>query len=106
MIHAGALNKKITIQYQAKARDSFGAEVITWTDAATVWAKITPLRGKEFFAAQQINAESTIKISIRYRSNINTTMRLKYGSRYFYILEMHNVDERSEELLFYCKEVV
>ena len=106
MIHAGELNKRVTIQYQAIARDSYGAETITWTDVDTVWAKIQPLRGREYFDAKQIQAEASIKISIRYRTGINPTMRLKYADRYFYILEMQNVDERGEELMMLCKEVV
>lgn len=105
MINAGKLKKRLTIQYQSTTQDSYGADTVTWTELDTVWGKITPLLGREYFAAQQIHSEAKLKISIRYRTGIDTTMRVKYGNRYFYILEMQNVEERGEELLFLCKEV-
>jgi SPP1 family predicted phage head-tail adaptor len=104
MINAGELNKKITIEYQSKTLNDCGFEAITWTVLASVWSKITPLSGREFFAAQQAQSEASVKILTRYRSGIDTTMRFKFGNKYYYILSIQNVDEANKELVFLCKE--
>lgn len=105
MICAGELNKKVVLQSYTTSQDSYGAEVKTYSDTATVWAKTTPLKGREYFQAKQINAEIELEIKIRYRS-VNPKMRIKFGARYFEILSVINVDEKNEELLLMCKEVV
>lgn len=104
MINAGELNKLVTLQVPEQIRDSYGEEIITWQNVTTLWAKIQPLTGRELYAAQQLHAESKVKIIIRYRSDMDTTKRLFYGNRYFYILSCHNTMESNEELVLLCRE--
>jgi SPP1 family predicted phage head-tail adaptor len=106
MICARELNKRITFQSQSSTQDSFGQPVDTWSDVATVWAGIITTGGKEFYAAQKLHAETTAVMKIRYRTDLLPTMRIKYGSRYFDILAINDVDEGHREMLITCKEVV
>lgn len=106
MINAGDLDKRVIIQYPALSRDSYGAETQTWTDLVTVWAGIITDSGREFFAAQKINSEVTAVIKIRYRADIKTTMRIKYGNRFFDILFVNDVNQGHEELQLLCKEII
>lgn len=106
MIHAGELNKLVTLQAPEQIRDSYGEEIITWQNVTTIWAKIQPLTGRELYAAQQLHAESKVKIVIRYRSDMDTTKRLYYANRYFEILYIANYDESNIELAILAKEVV
>lgn len=105
-MNAGSLRYSIKIQQKNVTRDSFGAETIAWTDVATVWAAIEPLQGREFFNAQQVNAEVTTRIRVRYRSGVTPAMRMLLGSRVFDIQSVINLDERNRELHLMCKEVV
>ncbi|MDA8212164.1 MAG: phage head closure protein [Clostridia bacterium] len=105
-MNAGELRHRVKIQQKSVTRDSFGAESVTWSDVATVWAVVEPLRGREFFGAQQVNAEVTTRIRIRYRSGVVPTMRALYGSRVYDIQSVINLDERNRELQLMCKEVV
>jgi SPP1 family predicted phage head-tail adaptor len=105
-INAGMLDKRITIQYQSKMQDSYGSEVITWTDLKTVWANVKPLSGREYNTAKQLYSESTTKITIRYRTGLDTSMRFFYNNKYYYILNVVNSDEKNEELVLLCKEVI
>lgn len=100
----GRLRHRITIQKYTATRDSFGADVEDWTDIANVWASITPVSGKEYYAAQQINAEITTKITIRYIKDINPKMRVVFKDRMFEILSVINSEERNIELNLMCKE--
>lgn len=107
VINAGELNKRVTIQKQTKTRDSFGAEIISWIDENTVWAKfLSANKRSEINMMNQNYFEATAKICIRFCTGINKTMRLKYGNRYFEIIEIQNVEEKNVELLLLCKELL
>jgi SPP1 family predicted phage head-tail adaptor len=104
-IKAGGLNKRLIIQYQVKAQDTFGAEAITWTTLDTVWGNVKPVSGKEVYRLQQMKVEADFIVTIRYRTGLDETMRVKFGSRYFEIKYIQNTDEAKVELVMYCKEV-
>ena len=106
MISAGELNKRIILQIAQLKQDSYGEPIETWTDIATVWANIITSGGREFYAAQKMNAETTAVIKMRYRAAMHTRFRIKYGNRYFEILSIADPEEHHESLLLSCKEVV
>lgn len=79
----GELRHRITIQEKSVTRASNGEENETWASIATVpevWAKVEPLRGREFFAAQETQSSIDYRITIRYRSDLDRTMRVVWGS--------------------------
>jgi len=106
-VKIGDLRHRITIQQPIEIRNEVG-EVIqsAWQDFTTVWAAIEPLRGREYFDAQQINAEVTSRIRIRYRPGIKPKMRVVYGERIFDIQSVIDVEERHKEIHLMCKEVI
>ena len=61
----GKLNKRVILQSPVETRDDHGGYAESWTDVATVWAAIEPLRGQELYNAQQMNALASVKIRIR-----------------------------------------
>ena len=103
-MRAGMLRHKVVIQQNIPTRDSYGAEVEVWTDYAVVWASIEPARGREFWESQQVNAEVTGKIRIRYLAGVTPMMRVKHGSRIFEIISVINPEERNRELQLMVKE--
>jgi len=68
---------RLTFQTSAEVGDGAGGEVSHWQDAFTVWGLVEPLSGREFFASQQIKKEVSHKVTVRYRPDIVTTMRIK-----------------------------
>lgn len=107
MIPAGQLDKRITLQSPTISYDSYNEPITTYNDIATVWARIRYKKGREIFQGRQTIAEMPVEIAIRYRADVISTWRIKYGNRYFLIIAPPvNVDERNENLLLYCKEVV
>lgn len=100
----GDLNKRITLQYQAKAPDGMGTSTVTWTDIATVWAAIWPVSASEQVKAMGTVQTITHRIRIRYRSVLKSSWRIKYGNRYFAIVGVTNPEERNEFLDILCKE--
>lgn len=53
-----------------------GEVIVGYESLATIWGQIRPLTGREFFAAQQIQADVTTEIRIRYRTGIDSTIRI------------------------------
>ena len=73
----GWLNKRVTIEQKSVTRAANGEEIVAWVPHATpVWASILPLRGREFFAAAQMQGAADIKVTIRYRPTVARDMRI------------------------------
>ena len=106
MIEIGKLRQRITVQQRSQSRDSYGATKKGWTHFATCWAAVEPLSGKEFWNAQQINAEITTRVRIRYREGIKPTMRILFGSHILEIKAITNPEEAKRELQILCGEKV
>ena len=105
---AGRLDRRITLQRQvASGQDAYGAPQTSWEDVATVWAAVEPVSGREFWAQQQVQAEATIRLIIRYRADITAEMRAVMGARVF-ALVAPPIDwrDRHEFLQLMCSEGV
>lgn len=83
-MRAGRLDRLITIEQPIESTDpSYGAPIQTWATLAQVWAQVKPVRGSEYFAAQQMNARVDTVFKIRYRSDLTTKMRISYGGELY-----------------------
>ena len=103
----GALRHRVLIQQLLEgspSQNAGGESSEDWSDVATVYAAVEPLRGREVFAAQQISSEITGTIRIRYRSGVNSKMRCVFQSRNYDIFAVVDRDERNREMLLYVRE--
>lgn len=72
-----------------------------------VWASINSKVYSDYYVEeQQKTPKATHIIEIRYRDDINTEMRIKFGSRYFEILSFINVDEADFRIKLQCREIL
>ena len=110
MIDPGKMRHRITFQQFSGTLDDFGdplqADDDNWVDVATTWAAIDPISGREFYAAEQSQSEVSHKIRCRYRTGLDTAMRITYGKRRFKNISLIDWEERHESLLLMCKEVL
>lgn len=110
MIDPGKMRHRITFQRFGGSLDDYGdplqADDSQWDDAATVWAAIDPISGREFYAAEQSQSEVSHKVRCRYKSGLDTAMRIICGKRRFRIISIIDWEERHESLLIMCKELV
>lgn len=71
------------------------------------WSDIKTMLGKEYFAAAAAQAERTYRFIIRYRHDIETTMKIKFKNRIFDITHPPiNDGERNETLTIIAMERV
>lgn len=97
------LRHQVTIEQLVRDPSVGGAD--TWRTYAAAWASIEPLRGREYFAAQEMNAEVTGTIRIRYIPGVKPDMRVSFGQCTFEVLAVVDPDERHRELQLLVKEV-
>ncbi len=87
--------------------NEIGEPVVTYHKVTQAYASIEPLRGREYWAAAQINAETTHEIKMRPPSvSLTTAHEIVFGTRRFEIEVVRNLGERNRELVILCKEQV
>ncbi|WP_300338225.1 phage head closure protein [Accumulibacter sp.] len=108
-ISAGTLRKRITLQQQSQSVDSYGQQIATWTDVATVWASVEPSVGRELMAAQAVSLDQPTTITIRWQAAFASpkavaAMRVVYNGRLFNIHSVENEEERNSTLTLIASE--
>ena len=68
----GELDREITLQFKSDGQSGSGEPTETWGGDAVVWAKVTPLSGREYYSllAQQIVADEMLVFRIRWRADV------------------------------------
>lgn len=84
-ILAGQLRHKVLLQAKATSRSAYGDVTMVWVDKAAVWANVAPQSGREYFAAQQAQSEVSARITIRYRDDVDPTMRVLHRNKTYNI---------------------
>ena len=100
----GELRHRITFEKEDKTPDGYKGSVVTWQPVCVVWASVKPLSGREYFYGQQISAEITHRIKIRYNDKVDSDLRINFEGRYLEISSILNIDERDEIQEILCKE--
>lgn len=102
----GDLNKRITLQKPATTTNERGFEIENWEDLKTVWAAVSNLHGREYFAAATVQAENTVKFIIRYLEGLDTTMRILFQGRQYNIISIDNIKYQNHYMEIKAMEVV
>ena len=101
----GDLRHRITIEEKNYTSDGLGGQVEAWQEVLSCWANIKPVRMTEAYLAQQVGAEISHRVTIRYCSEIKAGMRVIYGDRIFNIVGVIDEEERKRFLTLTCKEM-
>ena len=110
-MRAGRLRHRVAIQDATETRDAHGGVSRAWSTSATVWASVEPLQGRELWLAQQVQAQATVRVRMRYRSGLDSTMRLQLldgdgnAEKTYNIEAVMDLGERGRELEILCAEV-
>ena len=78
----------------------------TWATVATVWAAVEPLSAREFIAAQAVQSNVSVRITMRYRPGITSAMRLLHDGKVYNITGvLADKDSGREYLTLPCAEL-
>ncbi|KXF78278.1 head-tail adaptor protein [Paramesorhizobium deserti] len=103
-IDAGRLTSELALERLRPVADGIGGYRETWEEIATLWARIEPVSDTvRYFGAQPLE-EITHRITMRFRDDIASGMRLRKGGRCFTILTVHDPDESGRYCLARVRE--
>lgn len=103
-LYSGKLRNTIVVERAVKTPDGGGGADNTWQTVATIRAYIKPISGGERFQAMRLEADTTHRIFIRYRSDLLTSDRINYNGRLFQIRALINLEERNQWFEIYADE--
>ncbi|HRI90380.1 MAG TPA: phage head closure protein [Accumulibacter sp.] len=93
----GRANQRIRLQAKSVIRNAIGEELVTWTDVVTdttdhaLWAEAWPLKGREFFAAQQTRYAADVRFLIRFRADVVREQRILWRDEPYDIVMLVDV---------------
>lgn len=107
-LQAGKLRHRLSLQSFTETFGSSGQQKRSYATLDTVWGQVQPLTGAEPFYAEAVKAQITHAITIRYRTDLQTSpdFRLLHRTRVFEIKSIIQVDEKLAEFRLMCTEVV
>lgn len=85
------LKHRITLQISETVVNENGFETETWVDFKDLWAKAENLHGREYFEAAAVQAENTVKFTIRYTDEIDAAMRILFKGKQYSITSIDNI---------------
>jgi SPP1 family predicted phage head-tail adaptor len=104
-MNIGKMRHPVTIQKLELAQDEYGEMIESWQDLAKAWASIDTVSGNEFIAASGQNAQTTHRITMHYRGDLDPTMRIVSGGVNYKITALLPNNDRSI-LVVMCEVLV
>ena len=85
------LKHRITFLKPAASVNENGFEAEDYIELKTVWASVSNLSGKEYYAAATVQKEKTVKFRIRTIKDIDETMRIAFQGKQYNITSIDNI---------------
>jgi SPP1 family predicted phage head-tail adaptor len=98
-ITPASLNRQIEIQSLAVTPTDAGGFTESWVTLTNAWAKIKNASGTELIHADQLGAVAFSDFTIRYRSDLNESMRVIYRGTEFQVRHINNIEEADKFLI-------
>ena len=100
----GAMRHRVVLEAPTRTADGGGGASVAWTTVAELWAAVEPATGTEGVLGEGIAGRISHEVALRYRSDIEPTMRFRLGARVLEIRAVLDVDERRRMLRCLCRE--
>ena len=105
-MNSGNLKHKITFQKRAINKDLEGIQNRSWSDYIILMAQYIPQVGKEIFQEGSVISINTTTFKIRYRKDIDTTMRIISQFGIYNINDVTDDGGKHRELIISCTSEV
>ncbi|KJR48406.1 hypothetical protein UF75_1204 [Desulfosporosinus sp. I2] len=102
-MNIGELRNRLEIQHYVRLENEVGEEVKLWQLYVKLWAKFETSRVKEQkLEAGKATGSVVHKIVIRYRNDLDSTMRVVYKGKNYNINHVVNDKEQNIETHLFC----
>lgn len=93
----GKMDQLIVLQSLVETNDE-GSLTQAWATQATVYAHVKTQSGAEAFEAARVNARETIRVMLRYRTDVTVKWRLQWSGQNYDITAVDRSARRAGEL--------
>lgn len=92
---AGELCHRVTIQQKTTVYDEYNYETEAWTEYKKLWGKIDFLSVKDSLTAKAAGSETTARLKLRKRKDIDSGMRVLFDGQTFQIVSPPKPDNEN-----------
>lgn len=92
---AGELCHRVTIQQKTTVYDEHNYETEAWTEFKKLWGKLDFLSVKDSINAKAAGSETTARLKLRKRKDIDTGMRVLFDGQTFQIVSPPKPDNEN-----------
>ena len=92
---AGELCHRVTIQHKTTVYDEYNYETEAWTEFKKLWGKISFLSVKDSLTAKAAGSETTARLKLRKRDDIDSSMRVLFDGQTFQIVSPPKPDNEN-----------
>lgn len=92
---AGELCHRVAIQQKTTVYDEYNYETEAWTEFKRLWGKLDFLSVKDSINAKAAGSETTARLKLRKRKDIDTGMRVLFDGQTFQIVSPPKPDNEN-----------
>lgn len=92
---AGELCHRVTIQHKTTVYDEYNYETEAWADLRKLWGKVEFLSVKDSINAKAAGSQTTARLKLRKRDDIDTGMRVLFDGQTFQIVSPPKPDNEN-----------
>ena len=92
---AGELCHRVTIRHKTTVYDEYNYETEAWTEFKKLWGKLDFLSVKDSLTAKAVGSETTARLKLRKRKDIDTGMRVLFDGQTFQIVSPPKPDNEN-----------
>jgi SPP1 family predicted phage head-tail adaptor len=92
---AGELCHRVTIQHKTATYDEYNYETEAWTEYKKLWSKLEFLSVKDSLNAKAAGSETTARLKLRKRDDIDSSMRVLFDGQTFQIISPPKPDNEN-----------
>lgn len=105
-MYAARMDTRITVERPQTGTDAWGQPIEGWALIASTWAAVEPLTGRELFAAQAAQSETTYRVTVRYMAGVDASCRvLLDDGRVLGIVAVIDLRNQHRFIQFLCREL-
>ena len=105
-MRAGTLDQRVTLEQRVEGQDEAGQPFEDWLPVFDAWAAVEPLTGRELFAAQATQSETTYRLTTRYMAGVDASCRvLLDDGRVLGIVAVIDLRNQHRYVQFLCREL-
>lgn len=105
-MRAGLTKKRVALDEPVTTQNATGEEVTAWSEVATVWASIEPIRGREALLNGLNAAQMDTRLRMRWSTALdamNSEWRIRYKETVYNVVSIAHVMTGRRELEILAK---